>query len=598
MARRRPARTLPDAFGREMAGARAAAGAGRLAAALAHAQAALALRPRSFDALFLTAVTLQRLGRGGEAIPYYERAILAEANAAEAHHNLGCALLTLGKIDDGAAALRRALALRPDDAATLDALGFATARQGAAEEARALFERSLQLDAGSPSVHGRLGNLLLRMGRFEDARVRFVAALERFPDSAELHDGLGVALGRLEDTVGAQAAHRRALACDPAYANAACNLGKVLLETGDVDEALTCFDRAIALEPRNGSFYLPLMTGGSLGVRPAHVDAMLALGRSIGDLPREQQIDLHFALGNVHERAGRFAEAFEHLRAGNALKRAELPYDERAALAYVESILIAFGNPYMEELRGCGPGDERPVFIVGMPRSGSTLVEALLAAHPAVTGAGEIGVLGAIVRDMWPAISATTVPELRAQVRRIGERYLEATAGGAAGALRLTDKTLENVQLLPLIHVTLPNARIVHIRRDDLDTCVSCFATSFADQKVPFAYDLGELGRYYRSYLILMERWRAFVPPDRLLDVSYERLVEDFEHEARRIVAFCGLDWDPACLAFHQVRRVVRTASNLQVRQPLYRSAVGRAQPFRPYLDELIRALQTVPSSG
>jgi tetratricopeptide (TPR) repeat protein len=548
-------------------------------------------RPPSFEALFRGAVTLQRSGRTAEAVEQYRRALRVKGDAAEAHHNLGCALLTLRRIDEAAVALRRALALRPNDAATLDALGYAVAERGAPEEALALFERSLAIDDRPWSVHCRLGNLLLRLRRYPEAHARFALALERTPDSAELLDGLGVALDRMERTEEAIAAHRRALACDPGYANAACNLGKALVQAGDVDEAMIWFDRAIEAEPRNGSHYLPLVTGGSWRVKPAHVDAMIALGEAIDTLPPAQQIDLHFALGNVYERAGRVDDAFRHLAAGNALKRAEIAYDEAAALAYVRSLEAAFGNPLMGELRGCGDPAERPVFIVGMPRSGSTLVEQLLAAHPAVVGIGEASVLGAIVREIWPTISATTVDELRAQVRRIGEHYLRATDRFAVRGTRLADKTLENVQLLPLIHVTLPNARIVHIRRDDLDTCFSCFATFFADHKVPFAYDLRELGRYYRGYLTMMERWRQFVAPERLLEVSYERLVGDFESEARRIVAFCGLPWDPACLAFNEVRRTVRTASNLQVRQPLYASSVGRAQPFRPHLTALIDAL-------
>jgi tetratricopeptide (TPR) repeat protein len=436
------------------------------------------------------------------------------------------------------------------------------------------------------------------MRRYPEAHARFTAALERTPDSAELLDGLGVALDRMERTDEAIAAYRRALTCDPGYANAAGNLGKALLQTGDVDEAMAWFDRAIAAEPRNGSLYLPLVTGGSKRVKPEHAAAMIALGESIETLPLAQRIDLHFALGNLHEREGRIDEAFPHLLAGNALKRAGLGYDEAAALAYVRSVEAAFGNPLMEQLRGCGDPSERPLFIVGMPRSGSTLVEQLLAAHPDVVGIGEASLLGPIVREIWPTIAATTVDELRAQVRGIGERYLRATDRYATRGTRLADKTLENLQLLPLLHVALPNARIVHVRRDDLDTCFSCFATFFADRKVPFAYDLRELGRYYRGYLAMMERWSRFVPPERLLEVRYERLVDDFEAEARRILAFCGLPWDPSCLAFHAVRRVVRTASNLQVRQPLYRSSVGRARPFLTHLRPLVEALAGDDAAG
>ncbi len=584
----------PTAAG-TIAACRAAARAGDIPKALALALAAAKQQPQSFEAHFLAGAQYHRLDRLTEAADAFAHAIRLNERVPDAHHNLGCTYLALGRIHDGAAALVRALELRPDYPEALDALGFAATQLGAHEEALALLERAVALHAAPGAVYGRLGHVLLRLHRYADALAQFTTGIERAPENAELFDGLGVALARLDRTDEAIAAHRRALALDPQLASAAANLGHMLVEAGDIDEALRWFDRAIALEPRNASFYLPLVTGGALPIAPAHVDAMKALGAAIDTLPRAQQIDLHFALGNVYEREGAYDDAFRHLAAGNALKRADLRYDEPAALAYVRSVEAAFGNPIMESLRGCGDPSEQPIFIVGMPRSGSTLVEQLLAAHPVVAAAGEIDVLGPIVRELWPTMQAGSIDELRAQVRTIGERYLREVARSAGTHARLTDKTLEYVQLVPLIHVTLPNARIIHIQRDDLDTCFSCFATSFADAKVPFAYDLRELGTYYRAYRGMMERWRPFVPADRMLEVRYEALVADYEAHARRIVAFCGLPWDPACLAFHTARRPVRTASTLQVRQPLYRTALGRAQPFLAHLGPLIDALQRDP---
>jgi tetratricopeptide (TPR) repeat protein len=587
-----PRRSRPGAAAGTIAACRAAASTGDIAKALTLALTAVKLEPTSYEALFLTAAQYHRLGRLDDAIAFYTRAIRVNAAVPDAHHNVGVAHLAQGRIREGAASLVRAIELRPDYPEALDALGYATAQLGAYDEARAFLERAIALHDAPGAVYGRLGQVLLRLQRYDEALARFTTAIERDPRNAELHDGLGVALARLDRTEDSIAAHQRALVLDPHLAHAAANLGHMLIERGDIDDAMTWFDRAIELEPRNGSFYLPLATGGAKRIAPQHIAAMKALASEVDTLPRAQQIDLHFALGNVYEREGRVDGAFRHLAAGNALKRADIAYDEPAALAYVRSVEAAFSNPIMESLRGCGDPSDRPIFVLGMPRSGSTLVEQLLAAHPAVASAGEIDVLGPIVREMWPAMNATSLDGLRAQVRTIGERYLRGTDALAGAQTHLTDKTLEHVQLVPLIHVTLPNARIIHIQRDDLDTCFSCFATFFADQKVPFSYDLGELGRYYRGYLRMMERWRPFVPPDRMLEVRYEDLVDDFETHARRIIAFCGLPWDPACLAFHQVRRPVRTASNVQVRQPLYRNALRRAQPFLSHLAPLIEALR------
>jgi tetratricopeptide (TPR) repeat protein len=549
---------------RSVAASRAAAAAGEYAKALVLAQAAIKQEPRSSDALFLAAMMLQRLGRLPEAIGYYERSIEANANVADAHHNLGCALLGVRRIDEAVVALRRAIALRPEYPEALDALGYALAESGAPEKALMHYERSLELNDQVPAVRLRFADLLLKQGRYAEARAQFAAARERDPESTPAREGL---------------------------ATASFQLGQELIESGDIGEAVACFEDAIALEPGNASFYLPLVTAGPTYLKPVHRDALNRLAASAAVLPPQQQSDLHFALGNVDEREGRVKPAFEHLQRANALKRALIAYDEPAALAYTRSLATAFGGAIMEQLRGCGEDSERPIFIVGMPRSGSTLLEQLLAAHPDVAGGDETGVLGPIVRDVWPTIAASTIDELRTHVRAIGTRYLRATDDLAMQAKRLTDKTLDNVQLVPLIHVILPNARIIHITRDPLDSAFSCFATSFSGSQVPFSYDLHELGSYYRVYLELMERWCSFVRPDRLLEVRYEDLVRDFEPEARRIIAFCGLSWDPACRAFHQARRRVRTASNVQVRQPLYSSSIGRAQPFLAQLAPFAEAL-------
>jgi tetratricopeptide (TPR) repeat protein len=579
-----------EAYVRTLAACRDAAAAGDLTTALALATAAVAERPETFEGLFFLGVTLQKLGRMPEAIASYERAIRANATIPEAHHNLARALLTLRRFDEAVDALQRALAIRPAYAEAFDALGYAAAELDALDEAATLFARALALDDRDPAVHVRLGNVLLAQRRFGDAKERFEAALARAPASAEALGGLGVALDRLERTDDAIDVYRRTLAFDPSLATTACNLGKALLQTGELDEARGWFERAIALEPRNGSFYLPLVTAGASDVAPEHVERMIALAADSASLPSAQRTELHFALARVYEHAGRIDEAFAHLVAGNALKRAGLRYDEAQARAYGRALEASFDAAWMERVRGCGDPSARPIFIVGMPRSGSTLVEQLLAAHPAVASAGECGVLGPIVREHWP-LSRTPFADAPDRLRAIGQSYVHATAAHARGAARLTDKSLENVQLVPLIAAALPNARIIHIRRDDLDLCFSCFATFFADDHVPFTYDLRELGHYHHDYLRMMQRWRALVPPVAMLEVDYEALVTGFEAQARAIVAFCGLAWNDACLAFHTVRRPVRTASNAQVRRPLYRDAVGRAQPFRAHLAPLIDAL-------
>jgi tetratricopeptide (TPR) repeat protein len=543
------------------------------------------------NSLLSAAVAKQRQGRHREAVLLYQQAIRIDASAPEVHNNLGCALLAVGRPEDAVAALSRAVDLRPAYPEALDTLGVTLAALGRHGEAAACFERALAAGPVAAETAFHYGNALLALERLPDARRAFERALELRPAYAGARNGLGAVLDRLGDADAARAAFRAALAIDPAFGDAACNLGRVLLEAGEVEEAARWFERAVELDPRNGHYHLQLVRSRSApldGPRLAGLEALIAPGK--GRTP-PQRIELHFALAKAYEDAQRYDDAFAQLVAGNALKRAEIAYDPAAELGFFAGLERAVDAPLLEALRGYGNPSQRPVFVFGMARSGSTLVEQILAAHPAVAAAGEIAVFGRLTGEVRPAIgTGAPLAGIGASFATIGDRYLAETMQFAGRALRVTDKTLANFSLAPLIHLALPNARMIHVRRDWLDTCFSCFATLFLGAFVPFSYDLGELARYYRAYDRLMTRWRAILPPDRFLELRYEDVVADLETQARRIVAFCGLSWDDACLAFQTAPRPVRTASAFAVRQPLYGTAVGRAQRFASHLEPLIAA--------
>jgi hypothetical protein len=304
-------------------------------------------------------------------------------------------------------------------------------------------------------------------------------------------------------------------------------------------------------------------------------------------------------LGKAYGDLNRPEPALRHLLAGNALKRPEVDYDEAVTLGKLERSKAAFTPERLARLRGLGDPSDRPIFVVGMPRSGTTLIEQILASHPRVFGAGELMHFSHSAGHVCEPPGATVpYPEMMAsitgeQLRTLGARYLEAVAAAvprSRGAPHFTDKMPANFRLVGLIHLALPNARIIHARRDAVDTCLSCFSKLFAGSQ-PFSFDLGELGRYYRVYDSLMAHWRAVLPQGAMLEVQYEELIADFEPQARRIIAYCGLEWDDACRAFHRTERPVRTASAVQVRQPLYASAVGRGRPYEPWLGPLLAAL-------
>jgi hypothetical protein len=301
---------------------------------------------------------------------------------------------------------------------------------------------------------------------------------------------------------------------------------------------------------------------------------------------------LEFALGKAWMDAGDEGRAFAHFDAGNRLKRDSLSYDVEADVARIEAIGSAFSPDLMRRDGGAGDRSELPILIVGMPRSGTTLIEQILASHPDVHGGGELAQLGALIGEFLGGADfqqwlANLKPERLAE---LGRAYCGQLAGLAPGRLRVTDKTPANFLYAGLIHLMAPNARIIHCRRDARDTCLSCYTTLFSAGQ-QFTYDLGELGAYYRSYTGLMDHWRELLPPDRFTEVRYEDVVADLESEARRLVAFCGLAWDDACLDFHKTGRQVRTASANQVRQPLYGHSVGRWARYGDHLAPLTAAL-------
>src|SRR5207248_5122930 len=305
---------------------------------------------------------------------------------------------------------------------------------------------------------------------------------------------------------------------------------------------------------------------------------------------------LHFGLGKVFADLGDYKQSFHHFLKANSLKRQQLDYNEAKTLGLFDRIRTVFTAELFREKGGLGDPSRLPVFVVGMPRSGTTLVEQILASHPSIFGAGELreftelatSIRGPNLREFPEAVVTMSGAELRA----FGTTFLEMIQQMASAAERITDKLPANFRHAGLIHLTLPNARIIHVRRDPRDIAVSCFALLFVKDRLPFSYDLRELGRYIRAYQALMEHWREVLPSGVMLEVQYEELVDNIAEQARQIVAHCGLPWDAACLEFHKTDRVVRTASVTQVRRPVYRSSVGRWRNYEEFLEPLIRELE------
>jgi Tfp pilus assembly protein PilF len=506
-----------------------------------------------------------------------------------------------GRLAEAEVWYRRALAAQPNNADALNSLGIVALQTGRHGLAVELTRQAIQRDGENSIYFGNLGNAFYGLGKFHDAVAAYRKALSIKPDSAEAHSNLGAAqeqLGKLDEAI---AAYRRAISLKPDYADAHANLGVALEEQGKLDEARNAFEKAIELAPARAVNYRLLSEVKRFSATDQHLAAMEKLARDMGSLSSQDQIDLHFALAKAYGDLGDHEGSFRHLLDGNALKRQRMGYDEPLMLAMFDRIRSVFTPELMRDKQTCGHTSSVPVFIVGMPRSGTTLVEQILASHPKVFGAGEISeFVNAMERFTSPNEATARFPEVVSsmpddQLRQLGASYVSAISALAPNAERVVDKMPMNFLFAGLIHLVLPNARIIHTRRDPLDTCLSCFSKLFTNRH-QYSYDLAELGRYYRGYEMLMEHWRRVLPPGVMLEVQYEQLITDLEGEARRIVGHCGLEWDAACLSFHETERAVRTT--IQVRQPIYRSSIGRWRVYEHQLGPLIEALGVDVAGG
>jgi tetratricopeptide (TPR) repeat protein len=564
---------------------------GRFDEAVGFYERALAVQPGFVQAHSNRGNALQRLKRFADAEPSYRRAIELQPDFADGWNNLGTCLREMGRLDEAEDAYRKALARQPNNPDTLDNLALALKDLLRLDEATEAIGRALVIDGARDAFHTHHASILLDQDRFDEAEAAVGRALALNPVNHDAVNQLGRVAFERGDLEGSLGHYRRALALKPDLADACNNMGNALKELGRLGEAHEAYIEAIRLDPSITGTYVNLADSKTFAPGDPHLAAMEDLAGK--ELTKTDRLQLGFALGKAYADLKDYRRSFTHLREANALKRETVSYDEAAALAFFDRIEAAFTPALMRGKKGGDPSS-RPIFVIGMPRSGTTLVEQILASHPMVHGAGELKTLNEVVQTVQGpggSVYPEFVPAVdAAALRQIGERYLAELARLAPDGERVTDKMPSNYYFAGLIHLALPNAKIVHCVRDPVDTCVSCFSKLFSGEQV-HTYDLGELGRYYKRYERLMAHWRRVMPEDRMLDMRYEEVVGDFEAQARRLLAYCGLPWDESCLAFHRTKRPVRTASATQVRRPIYRSAIGRWRVYEDGLGPLLSAL-------
>lgn len=535
------------------------------------------------------------------AIALYRQVLEVQPDSTDVLSNLGAVLLEAKQLDAAVSVLEKALQLRPDHPEALCNLGLVRFKLDKEKNvALALLQSSLQLKPDHLEALLGLARLQHEQGSFGEAEALLRRALAKDPGNDGAYCLLGVVLTEQDDAMGGKAAFEQALHLNPDSTEARVGLGVLCLESGAFEEAKGLFREVLAVEPENISAHFHLAQAGKIksgGENLATLEAMLP---KLATLEEDQRIILHYTLGKTYDDLGEYARAFPHFMAGACLKRSKLNDSIQTENEQTRRILEIVDEAFVRRMAGSGDSSEQPVFVLGMPRSGTTLTEQIIASHPEVHGAGELKDLLRLVLQTAPGQNPRPFPENWAALDREtltawGRQYAAGLRQRAPGARCITDKMPANYQALGLIPLMLPNARIIHVKRNPVDTCLSCFTRLFS-QEQSATYDLRELGQHYRNYASLMAHWRTLMP-GRFLEVQYEEIVADLDTQAKRLIAFCGLEWDEACLAFHKNKRNIRTASLTQVRQPIYTNSVERWRHYESFLAPLLEALGDLVTS-
>ncbi|HWZ62309.1 MAG TPA: tetratricopeptide repeat protein [Steroidobacteraceae bacterium] len=545
---------------------------------------ALAVNSGDAEALANLGNAQRQLGQLDEALTTLKRALALVPATSLAHNNLGLVLAALTRREEAAASFRRAVELNPRFLQAWHNLGNVLCDANDHRAAQAAYRRAVDLEPQRADSHWHLARVLYELGELAESIASYRRALALEPEHAQARLGLATAL-RLEGSVAeAQELCRALLTSDPAHAGALALLGDLSVDRGDFAVAEDLFQRALARDPGSPAVLCSIaahrkMTGADgawLGAAGSALAKTLPLGQEIG---------LRYALGKYYDDLGKYAEAFAQYRQANELgKRHGAPYDRADLEGQVDRTIGTFDASF---LTGAHPGESQsqlPVLVIGMPRSGTTLAEQILASHPLGYGAGEVQ-FWARGAERFEAAGQRSEAR-RTALAELARDYLARLGQRAGGAQRVIDKMPANFLHAGLIHVVFPRARIIHMRRDPLDTCLSLYFQNFGDRH-PHARDLEGLRHYYGEYLRITAHWRAVLPARTLLEVPYEALVADQEYWTARMLEFVGLPWDARCLDFHRTARVVTTASRWQVRQKINSRSIRRWRNYEPYLAAL-----------
>jgi tetratricopeptide (TPR) repeat protein len=568
-----------------------------------HYRKAIEVQDRYAEAHNNLGNALRALGDSEAALSEYERAIELRENYAEAYNNMGTALRDKQKLEEAEFSYRRAIQIRPNYIEAGNNLSTLLIQQKRYDDALRILGDILKIQPKNIQTLVCVARAQLMRGAHSTAERAARMALAEDAESAEAYTVLGQIYHELDRYDESVANYEKALKIKPESLETLNFYGIALKSLGRMDEARAMFAKALELQPEAIGAYSNIVDLENFSKDDTLFKAMIGILGKAKDPNEERYMALHFALGKAYEDMKDYPKSLEHYSVGARLKRAILKYDEAEVFGFFDSIRHTFNEEYFAKRPYEGISTSLPIFIVGMPRSGSTLTEQIISSHPDVYGAGEIKLLSACLsnlRQKYPNIPRMATSMKPHQYASVANAYLNELTAMSPTALRVTDKLLTNYYFVGFINTLYPDAKIIHTMRNPVDTCLSAYSKLFKDD-MPHSYDLAEIGRYYKKYEELMEHWRQVLPAGVMLDVQYESVVEDAETTARKVIEFCGLPWNDACLDFHKSDRPVKTASVSQVRKPIYGSSVKRRERYgdglRPLIDALNAGVPTAKAS-
>ena len=521
---------------------------------------------------------LQATGRTSEAIGVNQTAVALLPQDAEARNNLGNMLNELGRLEESEVSCAKAIALKPDFAEAHNNLGVTLQELGRLEESEASLRQAITLKPDLAKAYSNLGVTLKELGRLDETETSYRQAIALQPDYADAHYNLGntvKALGRLDE---AEASYRQAITLKREFTEAFYNLGNTLRELGRLDEAEGSYKQAIALNPDFAEAHRNLTTTKNFLSEDEQFSQMYALYRDSAT-SKKSLCHICFALAKAYEDLRDFARAFQLYAEANALRKKELGYDNAQDKQLFERLKANYQQIRDAVAPEIAAPEHSPIFIVGMLRSGTTLVEQIVSSHPLVTGAGELS----FVHQFGGSIAVGQTPVDSEALTTFREEYLSALKQRSGGKASVTDKMPQNFRFLGLIARALPESKIIHVKRDPAAVCWANYTQYFVSDSLGYCYGLEDILHYHRLYEDLMKYWHQALP-NRIYDLDYEALTERQEEETRKLIAHLGLEWDDACLSPEKNARGVATASNVQIRRKVYQGSSERWRRFRPFL--------------